>query len=180
VIEYIRSTGDDVHTTTEPLDAELLDSIQPAFVVSHGYRHIIRKQILDRFPSRAINLHISYLPYNRGADPNLWSILEGTPKGVTIHYLDEGVDTGDIIAQRRVELSSEDTLRTSYAKLQEALCDLFRREWAGIRTGRCDRRRQEGTGTFHKSKDLEAVRHLLTSGWDTPIASLQSRTDHRQ
>ena len=179
VIEFLRSAGDEVHTTTDPLDAALLDSIQPEFVVSYGYRHIIRKDMLDRFPSRAINLHVSYLPYNRGADPNLWSILEGTPKGVTIHYLDEGIDTGDIIAQRRVELSPDDTLRTSYAKLQAALRELFRSEWAAIRTGRCERRRQEGAGTFHRSKDIEAVRHQLTAGWDTPIASLESRADHR-
>lgn len=46
-----------------------------------------------------MNLHISYLPWNKGADPNFWSCIDGTPAGVTLHHIDAGVDTGDIIAQ---------------------------------------------------------------------------------
>ena len=65
------------------------------FIVSYGYRYIIKKNIIDYFHKRIINLHISYLPYNRGADPNLWSILEDTPSGVTIHYIDDDKHTSD-------------------------------------------------------------------------------------
>ncbi|MCL0081308.1 hypothetical protein M1N64_03665 [Peptococcaceae bacterium] len=50
---------------------------------------------MDKFQGRAINLHISFLPWNRGADPNFWSFIENAPVGVSIHYLDEGIDTGD-------------------------------------------------------------------------------------
>jgi methionyl-tRNA formyltransferase len=170
LIDYLASAGEDVHSTAEQLDIATPDA---EFLVSYGYRHILRKDVLDRFPSRAINLHISYLPYNRGADPNLWSIVEGTPKGVTIHHLDEGIDTGDIIAQRRVEFSPDDTLRSSYAKLQAAMVDLFREQWPSIRSGTSARRKQDGAGTFHKTKDGERLRQLLTAGWDTPIESLQ-------
>ena len=60
------------------------------FIISFGYRHIIKEDIIDKFINKIINLHISYLPYNKGADPNLWSYLENTPKGVTIHYIDKG------------------------------------------------------------------------------------------
>ena len=45
------------------------------FIVSYGYRHILSKNILDLLPNKIINLHISYLPYNRGADPNFWSFM---------------------------------------------------------------------------------------------------------
>src|SRR4051812_27787613 len=80
---------DEVEEITDPLPR------RPAgdFLVSYGYRHIIGADILAQFPRRAVNLHISYLPWNRGSDPNLWSLLDGTPTGVTIHYLEAGIDT---------------------------------------------------------------------------------------
>lgn len=173
LIPFLRSEGDEVFVTAEPLNRERLDAWNADFLVSYGYRHILRKEVLDRFPARAVNLHISFLPFNRGADPNLWSIVEGTPRGVTIHYLDEGIDTGDIISQRLVDFSATDTLRSSYAKLQSAIVDLFREQWPAIRAGTCERRKQVGAGTFHRTKDIERVRHLLVDGWETPVAALE-------
>jgi methionyl-tRNA formyltransferase len=162
----------------EPLTTELIDELDPAMAVIHGYRLILRHPILDRLPDRVVNLHISYLPYNRGADPNLWSLLEDTPAGVSIHYVDEGVDTGDVIAQRRIELGDDETLATSYAALQAAMLELFREHWPAIRDGRCERRPQTEPGTSHRIADRAAVEHLLTSGWDTPVAVL--RGAHRR
>ena len=50
-------------------------------LVSFGYRFILPGDLLARFPDRAVNLHIAYLPWNRGAHPNVWSAYEGTPAG---------------------------------------------------------------------------------------------------
>jgi methionyl-tRNA formyltransferase len=141
--------------------------------VSHGYRLIVRRPVLDALP--IVNLHIAYLPYNRGADPTLWSVLEGTPAGVTIHYMDEGVDTGDVIAQREVALADDDTLATAYTKLQDAIAALFREHWPAIRAGTCARTPQPSGGTAHRVADRAAVEHLLTHGWDTPIGPLRGR-----
>jgi methionyl-tRNA formyltransferase len=151
----------------------LTDEHDPAMVVIHGYRLILRRPVLDRLPDRIVNLHISYLPYNRGADPNLWSVLEDTPAGVSIHYVDEGVDTGDLIAQQRLEFGDDETLASSYAALQAALFELFREHWPAIRDGRCERRPQTGPGTSHRTADRAAVEHLLTAGWDTPLGALR-------
>ena len=111
LIDSLSSFGDKVTRIEAPLitDSECLDNSD--FIISYGYRHILKKDILDKFPNMAINLHISLLPWNRGADPNLWSFLEDSPKGVTIHYLDYGIDTGDILAQQKVDYIPEDTLR---------------------------------------------------------------------
>ena len=95
-------------------------------VVSYSYRYIIRPYILNDYKGRIINLHISYLPYNRGADPNIWSFILDTPKGVTIHHMDEGLDTGDIIAQKLVPMSADETLESSYFKLREAMTDTLK------------------------------------------------------
>lgn len=131
--------GDELVKRTDPLTSGTLAASHFDFLISHGYRHILRKPVLDQFPNHAINLHISLLPWNRGADPNFWSFLENTPKGVTIHHIDPGVDTGDIIAQREVRVRTNDTLSTSYARLQAEIVILFHEQWPAIRAGRSRR-----------------------------------------
>ncbi len=172
-LDFLKSAESQVVQTADPIDEAFLDRNPADFLVSHGFRHILRADVLDRFPQRAVNLHISYLPWNRGADPNLWSFIENTPKGVSIHYLDSGIDTGDIIAQRLVEFGSAETLRSSYARLQAEIAGLFAEHWSRIRTGSCSATKQVGPGSFHRIADREKVAHLLTNGWDTPVADLE-------
>jgi len=84
-------------------------------LVSYRYKYIIPPQVLADFhPKFRLNLHISYLPWNKGADPNLWSFIDNTLKGVTIHSLDNGLDTGDIAFQKRMFFSPNDTLATMF------------------------------------------------------------------
>jgi methionyl-tRNA formyltransferase len=175
VLAYLREREEVVALgPSEPVAPEH----RPRIAVSHGYRLILRRDVLDRFP--VVNLHISYLPYNRGADPTLWSVLEDTPAGVTIHHIDEGVDTGDVIARRRVELDdAADTLATAYAKVQEAMAELFREQWPAISAGTAARTPQPPGGSSHKVADRAVVEHLLTAGWDTPIAPLRGASAPR-
>lgn len=63
-----------------------------------------------------------------GSDPNFWSFIEKIPKGVTIHYLDAGVDTGNIIVQERVQFNeNQEMLASSYQKLHITIQQLFKR-----------------------------------------------------
>jgi methionyl-tRNA formyltransferase len=173
VLDLLKSAEGHVAQTMDPITEESLHRMQVDFLVAHGFRHILRPDVLDRFPQRAVNLHISYLPWNRGADPNLWSFLENTPKGVSIHYLDAGIDTGDVIAQKLVEFEASETLRSSYARLQAEIARLFAEHWSRIRTGSCGAAKQAGAGSFHRVADREKVAHLLTKGWDTPVSDLE-------
>ena len=71
-------------------------------VITFNYRFVMKKNILKNLKRPAINLHISYLPYNKGCHPNFWSFVENTPKGVTIHEIEQGLDTGPIICQKKI------------------------------------------------------------------------------
>lgn len=141
-------------------------------MVSYGYRHIIRPDVVSGFARRIVNLHISLLPWNRGADPNVWSFLEDTPKGVSIHYIDPGIDTGELLCRREVKMDSSDTLKSSYEKLAVNIESLFVAHWPAIRNHAIEGEPQKGQGSYHKSKDLDAYRHLLTDGWNTPVSQL--------
>jgi methionyl-tRNA formyltransferase len=138
-------------------------------IISYGYRHKIPQSAIDDVRGCAINLHISYLPYNRGANPNYWSWVDRTPKGVTIHYIDENFDTGDIIVQKEVGFSGVHplTLATTYQKLKEEIEDLFIQNWAGIFF--LSRHKQIGKGTSHTTKDPMSK---LTNGYDTECSEL--------
>jgi methionyl-tRNA formyltransferase len=119
--------------------------------------YILAPEFLAVFPRGVVNLHPAWLPFNRGAHPNVWSIVDGTPAGATLHWVDPGVDTGDIIAQAPIEVAAEDTGETLYRKLERASLEVFRQTWPAIEAGTAPRRRQEGPGTSHRVRDLERI-----------------------
>jgi methionyl-tRNA formyltransferase len=118
----------------------------------------------------AINLHISYLPWNRGADPNFWSFINDTPKGITIHYVDKNYDTGDIIAQKEIGFNDNETLRTSYNKLQIEIQILFKENWDSIKNGTCKRIKQNGKGSLQRVNDKES--YIKDNYFDMRISDL--------
>lgn len=170
IVPFLRSLGEDVVVTAEKLEES--EAVGFDFLVSYRYRHILKKNILALFPGRAINIHNGYLPWNKGADANLWSHIEGTPKGVTVHLIDEGIDTGDILVQKVVHFTDADTLATSWSKLWDEAQNVFIDNWEKIRSGEIVPQKQEGEGTFHYAKEKERV--YLKNGWDTLISELSS------
>lgn len=172
MISFMESIGDRIFCTEEAISPDMDIAKESDLVVSYGYKIIVRKELLDLFPNKAINLHISYLPFNRGADPNLWSFLEDTPKGVTIHYMVPEVDAGDILAQRKVTMLDDDTLKSSYERLTTEIEKFFREVWPKIRTGQRESYPQPDGGTTHLGRQKKQVDHLLSKGWETPVAEL--------
>jgi methionyl-tRNA formyltransferase len=143
-------------------------------LVSHGYRYYLHDDVLSLFGRNAINCHISLLPHNRGAYPNVWAWLEGTPHGVTIHQMDSGIDTGPIITQKEVTMNAEvETLTTSYNRLQHEMGLLFKEFLPKLLSGEFSSvPQQEGKGRWHDAGDLAGIQYLLTNGWHTPCSVL--------
>lgn len=139
-------------------DPELLAklaSLEPDIGVSALFGYLLRPPVLALFRHGCVNVHPSLLPWNRGAHPNVWSIVEGTPAGVTMHHVDEGVDTGDIIAQREVPVEPFDTGQSLYTRLEEACVELFGETWPRIADGTAPRTPQpQESGSTHRARDL--------------------------
>jgi methionyl-tRNA formyltransferase len=103
-----------------------------------------------------VNTHPSFLPHNRGKHYNFWAIVEEAPFGVSLHYVEEGIDCGAIVAQQRIDYSWEDTGGTLYEKAQDAICNLFRSTYPNLRQGRFKGAPQDlSKGSFHWGKELE-------------------------
>ena len=97
--------------------------------VSYFYRHILKPEHIKAVRMGLVNCHISLLPRGRGADPAVWSIVNKFPAGVTMHWIDAGVDTGPIIAQMETNKFDTDTCETLYKRLSQDMLDLFKMTW---------------------------------------------------
>jgi len=137
---------------------ERIAELAPHIGVSILFGYILKPPFLSLFQDGVVNLHPSLLPFNRGQYPNVWSIVEKTPAGVTLHYLDEEIDTGDIIAQQEVTVSETDTGKTLYQRLEAASILLFKEYWPAISKRVAPRRAQlTGEGTYHRTSDVEMI-----------------------
>jgi methionyl-tRNA formyltransferase len=177
LIEWLRER-EDVTVVEHKLAPEDVAKLGSDLIVSYSYRHILKRAVLDTLPGRFINLHISLLPFNRGADPNAWSYLDGTPPGVTIHEIDEGIDTGPILLQQAVPIDeSGETLASSYRRLHEAIQALFMSRWEHLRAGSIVGQPQREVGTFHLTADFAGLKERLlgVEGWDVPLPILRER-----
>lgn len=116
----------------------------------------IIKQPLLSLPRRGfVNTHPSLLPFNRGKHYSFWSIVEQAPFGVTLHFVDEGVDTGDIIFQRSIETGWTDTGRSLFEKAQNEMTSLFKASYCDIKAGNYKRRPQpKEAGSFHTADEI--------------------------
>ena len=176
IVSSVERCGDEVLVFDEKINPEYIQSNNVEYIVSFGYRYIVTPETLKAVRGLAINLHISYLPYNKGAHPNLWSNVDGTPSGVTIHKIDKGLDTGNILFQKEVPINqSVHTFSSSYKLLVGEIERLFDLNWCYLRTGECSGWRQQGQGTFHYAKEADALMPCLPSGWDTNISEFKRR-----
>ena len=89
-------------------------------VVLAGYMHLLTSSFLDRFPGAVVNVHPSLLPHFPGAHAVEDQLAAGIDEsGATVHLVDEGVDTGAILAQERVPVVAGDTTETLHARIKE-------------------------------------------------------------
>ena len=161
VLEYLKSLNqDELYLITKEEELKKVKEIQPNIILSVGFRHIVPKDILSVPPLGAINFHKSLLPLSRGANPVIWTIIENAKAGVTIHYMDEGIDTGDIIAQREVNVSLSDNAKDLYQKLEKVQMSLFKEVWPAIRKGEIKRISQCGQASYHVINDFKKARKV--------------------
>lgn len=165
----IASAGDEIAFQTAD---KLQDGMTADIAVSFGYRHIIREPWLSRVSGGIINVHTSLLPWNRGADPNFWSWFDDTPKGVSLHLMDAGIDTGPVLIRHLVSMSGGETLRSSYAILRREAVHLFNAAWREIREQKLPPIRLNDFGTVHTSTDKEMYWSLFPDGYDTKCGTV--------
>ena len=108
--------------------ADFLEDRGVRWVVCAGYMNLLTKPFLDRFPGRIVNTHSAPLPDFPGPHPIEDVLAAGIPEtAATVHYVDEGVDTGPIIAMERVPVRPDDTVESLRARVQTVEHELLPR-----------------------------------------------------
>lgn len=139
---------------------EIID-LEPDIIITCAYGQIIPKQLLDYPKYGCINVHASLLPKLRGGAPIHRAIINGYDKtGITIMYMNEGMDTGDIISTEEVIIDKSDTMSTLHDKLNIVGRDLLLRELPNIIEGNINREKQndnEATYAYNIKKEEEKI-----------------------
>ena len=130
-------------------------------IMTNSYSLKIRKDLLSSVKDNAINLHWSLLPKNRGPNPLQWAIIKGEKyTGVTVHYMDEGFDSGDIIAQKKVKIAFKDTWLSLREKIVKAQDKLLSTTLPAILAG-TNKRKKQNTARVTTNKRLSSSSPLI-------------------
>ncbi len=122
---------------------------------------IIKKPLIDIPRHGFVNTHPSLLPHSRGKHYNFWTLVEQTPFGVTLHKVNEGIDTGDIVAQQEIPYGWTDTGGTLHAKALEAMIILFKQSYPDLRhTDPVGVPQDLNHGSAHFANEIDAASHI--------------------
>ena len=166
-----KEAGTEIYVISNKLTLDIVKGMEPEFIISYNYRHMIPEEVLKYMQGKAVNLHVSYLPYNRGSSPNFFSFLDNTPKGVTIHEMTAKLDKGRILCQKELFFDEEkETFASTYFLLQQEIMELFQKNWDAIKSGEIEGFLPVEKGTYHTMKELEQFRKEHSFVWSDVIA----------
>lgn len=118
-----------------------------------GFEYIIRKKFIKIFKKGIINIHPSYLPFNKGCHHSFWSIIKNKPFGCTLHYMDEGIDTGKIISRLKFDghpnILAKEAIDLNFKYIKK----LFKKNLDKIYSGKIKAMEQQ-KGTYHSNTDI--------------------------
>jgi methionyl-tRNA formyltransferase len=121
---------------------------------------ILKPPVLELFPRGVVNVHPGYLPFNRGRNAQIWSIIDGSPVGATLHYMDDGVDTGPMVERLQVTVEPWDTGESLRVKLEQVCVEVTRAGWAAVRSGKPTMAQDASEGTLHRVRDVDAIAEI--------------------
>ena len=151
-VEYLRKFGADI------------------FVVA-AFGQILPKSILDMPKYGCVNIHASLLPKYRGAAPIQWAVINGDEvTGVTTMLMNEGIDTGDMIAKKQVRLAEDETGGSLFDRLAETGAELIVETMKMLEEGTAEftpQNSEEATHTSMISKELGSIE------WSKPAAEIE-------
>ncbi len=152
---------------------EELKRLSPALIIVAAYGQILPKQVLDLPRFGCLNVHASLLPRHRGAAPIQWAILnDETETGVSIMKMDEGLDTGDILATERTSIDSTDNSQTLHDRLAGMGAALLVRTIPDYVDGKIVPRHQPEEGASYARKITKEDGRL---NWTQPARALWNR-----
>tara|TARA_B110000003_G_C16632016_1_gene527033 strand:+ start:1235 stop:2176 length:942 start_codon:yes stop_codon:yes gene_type:complete len=127
-----------------------ISKLDPDLIISAYYRKIFPKELLTVSKLGIINIHPSLLPFYRGPVPTAWAILNGEKDfGISIHKVDEGIDTGDILVQEKYSIDDDETGHELYLRAMDLGADLFIDNFEDIISNNIKAKKQPVGGSYY-------------------------------
>ena len=127
----------------------VLKEQNPDCIVVAAFGQILKKEILEMPKYGCINIHASLLPMLRGAAPIQWSVILGDEKsGVTTMWMNEGLDTGDMLMKQEVVLAEDETGGSLFDRLSDCGCELILKTLEALEDGTAVRTPQTGESSY--------------------------------
>ncbi|MBI5740646.1 MAG: methionyl-tRNA formyltransferase [Nitrospirae bacterium] len=163
-------------STNYPAFVEALTDLAPDFIMVNSYSMKLHPDILVLPKHGAVNIHGALLPQYRGANPIQWAILNDDKEtGVTMHYMDDDFDTGDLIAQKKVPINVSDTWLDVQKRITRATEEMLRAKIPDLLNGTSGRlpqnenkarhwpRRKPEDGLIDWRNDVHYIYNLIRS-----------------
>jgi methionyl-tRNA formyltransferase len=148
---------------------ELIQNYNSNICISINCRDIIKKPIIELFKGQIFNIHGSYLPSYRGAAPESWRILNGDEHAcATIHYLDEGIDTGAIVIQNKKKIKTARPKPIDFIQEQKQVCELLLKEFLELilKVDEIPGKLQENNDSFYLPRLYTEINGAINWDWD--------------
>lgn len=145
--ELGKEHGIDILYTPDVNSTEFIDKIrkyQADLFVSMSFDQIFKNRLINLPPLKTINCHAGKLPFYRGRNILNWVLINDEKEfGITVHYMDEGIDTGDMILQETYKITDEDSYATLLERAYEGCAHLLYQAVKAIQSGKVQRIRQD-------------------------------------
>lgn len=152
---------------------EKLRQIKPDFIYVWSYSMILPQEIIEIPKHGCINVHLGLLPEYRGVNGIRWALLNGEEKtGVTIHFMDSGIDTGDIISRVSFPITSEDDILSLMKKSKTAGLYLLKNCWQKIASGKANAIPQDESKANYYSAKMSSLETIDWSKSNIEIHNL--------
>lgn len=143
LIRYAEENNIPVILSENVNSQEYMNEIQkekPDMLVSMSFNQIFKNEIINMTPLKIINCHAGKLPFYRGRNILNWALINDEKEfGITVHYVDEGIDTGDIIVQHTYPITDEDDYRTLLEKAHVKCAEVLYEAVQLIKQGKVER-----------------------------------------
>jgi len=148
-----------------------LKELKVDIIVSVAAPQIFKKDLINAAPLGCINVHGAPLPRYRGMMPSFWMLLNGEKKGaVTVHYMDEELDSGDIILQKEYEINPGITHHELMIKSKKLSADLLIEALVVIKNGRVERKQNDSKqATYYSFPQKEDLRKFYKAGGEVEV-----------
>ena len=153
----------------------LIQREKPDLIVCYDYTCKLDEKMINLLQGKLVIMHTSFFPFNKGAHPNLWSIINNTPQGVTIYSPTEDRWNGKILYQQELFFNEDkETLTSTHRKLHQAIVDLFIENVDNILSGKIELYAPLPGGSYHNLHDIDRFLDGKEIPYDMTIKEFKS------